>query len=152
MVALLQSRLCDGPATEQASPRLRKGAYVVFIELHLDPRTPGSCHIRENATPFATPRYQPWRIENISPLTMEATSMHELVAASLLCLYAAACEIISPLGDDLHLLTTCQPIMEFFFAAVRWARDCTRRTAALDSHEPCNPLRNWRRHEHASCI
>ena len=85
MVALLQSRLCDGPATEQASPRLRKGAYVVFIELHLDPRTPGSCHIRENATPFATPRYQPWRIENISPLTMEATSMHELVAAPLLC-------------------------------------------------------------------
>ena len=111
MVALLQSRLCDGPATEQASPRLRKGAYVVFIELHLDPRTPGSCHIRENATPFATPRYQPWRIENISPLTMEATSMHELVAASLLCLCAAAREIISPLGD-LHLLTTCQPIME----------------------------------------
>ena len=43
---------------------------------------------------------------------MEATSMHELVAASLLCLCAAAREIISPLGD-LHLLTTCQPIMEF---------------------------------------
>ena len=84
----------------------------MFIELHLDPRTPGSCHIRVNATPFAKPTYQPRRIENISPLTMEATSMHELVAASLLCLCAAAREIISPLGD-LHLLTTCQPIMEF---------------------------------------